>query len=113
MGILASDQITITDVTDGYAVILTSETYTFVENSSGGTKNQSCTTEVIAYCGSNQCSVPQTEGNYKEDRHKGLYHPPQRSSFSFSPLPETSYTVFRIYSLYLSYPFYDTLYLGN
>ena len=57
MGILASDQITITDVTDGYAVILTSETYTFVENSSGGTKNQSCTTEVIAYCGSNQCSA--------------------------------------------------------
>lgn len=57
MGILASDQITITDVTDGYAVILTSETYTFVENSSGGTKNQNCTTEVVAYCGSNQCSA--------------------------------------------------------
>lgn len=57
MGILASDQITITDVTDGYAVMLTSETYTFVENSSGGTKNQSCTTEAVAYCGSNQCSA--------------------------------------------------------
>ena len=57
MGILASDQITITDVTDGYAVILTSETYTFVEDSSGGTKNQSCTTEAVAYCGSNQCSA--------------------------------------------------------
>ena len=57
MGILASDQITITDVTDGYAVILTSETYTFVENASSGTKNQSCTTEAVAYCGSNQCSA--------------------------------------------------------
>lgn len=57
MGILASDQITITDITDGYAVILTSETYTFVENSSGGTKNQSCTTEAVAYCGSNLCSA--------------------------------------------------------
>lgn len=57
MGILASDQITITDVTDGYAVILTSETYTFVENGANGTKNQSCTTEAVAYCGSNQCSA--------------------------------------------------------
>ena len=49
--IISSDQVTITDLTDGYSVILSSESYTF-----SGTTNAaiagSATTQVIAMCGS-------------------------------------------------------------
>ena len=56
MAIKAGDQITIVDVTDAYSVILTSESYTFVGGTSGATSG-SCTTEVVAFCGTNQCPV--------------------------------------------------------
>lgn len=56
MAIKSADQITIVDVTDAYSVILTSETYTFVGGSGGVAAGQSCTTEAVAFCGSNQCS---------------------------------------------------------
>lgn len=56
MAIKSADQITIIDVTDAYSVILTSETYTFVGGSGGVAAGQSCTTEAVAFCGSNQCS---------------------------------------------------------
>ena len=51
----AADQLTILDVTDAYSVMLTSETYTFVGGSSGASSGQSCITEAVAFCGSNQC----------------------------------------------------------
>ena len=35
MGIKAADQLTIMDVTDAYSVMLTSEAYTFIGNTSG------------------------------------------------------------------------------
>lgn len=57
MGVKSSGQITIVDVTDAYSVILTSEAYTFVGNTSGAPSGLTCTTQAVAYCGSNQCSV--------------------------------------------------------
>lgn len=51
----AADQLTILDVTDAYSVMLTSEAYTFVGGSSGASSGQSCITEAVAFCGSNQC----------------------------------------------------------
>ncbi|MDD3503902.1 MAG: hypothetical protein PHE63_07440 [Eubacteriales bacterium] len=56
MAIKASDQITIVDVTDAYSVILTSEAYTFVGGTGGVTSGASCSTQAVAYCGTNQCS---------------------------------------------------------
>ena len=56
MAIKSADQITIVDVTDAYSVILTSEAYTFVGNTIGVESGPSCTTNVVAFCGSNQCS---------------------------------------------------------
>ena len=55
MTIKSADQITIIDVTDAYSVILTSEAYTFVGGTTGATSG-SCTTDAVAYCGTNQCS---------------------------------------------------------
>lgn len=56
MAIKSADQITILDVTDAYSVMLTSEAYTFVGNTSGAASGLSCTTDAVAFCGSNQCS---------------------------------------------------------
>lgn len=52
----SSNQLTIIDVTDAYSVILTSEAYTFVGNTTGAPSGLSCTTQAVAYCGSNQCT---------------------------------------------------------
>ena len=57
MGVKASDQITITDITDAYSVILTSEAYTFVGDTTGAASGSKCSTQAVAYCGSNQCNV--------------------------------------------------------
>lgn len=56
MAIKAADQITILDVTDAYSVMLTSEAYTFIGNTSGATPRQTCSTEAVAFCGTNQCA---------------------------------------------------------
>lgn len=56
MAIKSADQITIVDVTDAYSVILTSEAYTFVGGTSGATSG-SCTTQAVAFCGSNKCTA--------------------------------------------------------
>lgn len=55
MAIKSTDQITIIDVTDAYSVMLTSEAYTFVGGSGGVTAGATCSTEAVAFCGSNQC----------------------------------------------------------
>ncbi len=57
MGIKSADQITIVDITDAYSVMLTSEAYTFVGGTDGVESGQSCATEVVAFCGTNQCSA--------------------------------------------------------
>ena len=57
MAIKSADQITIIDVTDAYSVILTSEAYTFVGNTSGAASGSTCSTQAVAFCGTNQCSV--------------------------------------------------------
>lgn len=56
MAVKSADQITIVDVTDAYSVILTSEAYTFVGGTTGAASGLTCTTQAVAYCGSNQCS---------------------------------------------------------
>lgn len=56
MAVKSADQITIIDVTDAYSVILSSEAYTFVGGTSGVASGASCTTQAVAFCGSNQCT---------------------------------------------------------
>lgn len=64
MGIKSADQITIIDVTDAYSVMLTSEAYTFIGDTSGVPVGQTCSTEVVAFCGTSQCnSVNVTAGD--------------------------------------------------
>lgn len=63
MAIKAADQITIIDVTDAYSVMLTSEAYTFIGGTSGVVSGQSCTTDVVAFCGANQCSNVTIDAN--------------------------------------------------
>lgn len=53
--IRSSDQITIVDVTDAYSVILTSEAYTFIGNTTGAPSGSTCSTQAVAFCGTNQC----------------------------------------------------------
>lgn len=55
MAIKATNQMTIIDVTDAYSVLLTSEAYTFVGNTSGAPAGLKCATQAVAYCGTNQC----------------------------------------------------------
>ena len=57
MAVKATGQVTIIDVTDAYSVLLTSEAFTFVGNTSGAPSGLKCATQAVAYCGSNQCSV--------------------------------------------------------
>ena len=57
MAIKSADQITIVDVTDAYSIILTSEAYTFVGGTSGVAAGNTCTTQAVAFCGSNQCKA--------------------------------------------------------
>lgn len=56
MAIKSADQITIVDVTDAYSVMLTSEAYTFIGGTSGTATGLTCTTEAVAFCGTNQCT---------------------------------------------------------
>ena len=57
MAIKSADQITIVDVTDAYSVILTSEAYTFVGDTSGAASGNSCSTQAVAFRGNEQCST--------------------------------------------------------
>ena len=56
MAVKSADQITIVDITDAYSVLLTSEAYTFVGGTGGVTSGATCTTQAVAFCGTNQCS---------------------------------------------------------
>lgn len=56
MAAKAKAQITLFDITDAYSVILTSEAFTFVGNTSGAPSGLSCTTQAVAYCGTKQCT---------------------------------------------------------
>lgn len=55
MGIKATNQITIVDLSDAYSAMLTSEAYTFVGNVNGTGAGKTCVTEAVAFCGTNQC----------------------------------------------------------
>lgn len=56
MSIKASSQVSLIDITDAYSVILTSESYTFIGNTSGAPSGLSCSTQVVAFRGSVSCS---------------------------------------------------------
>lgn len=56
MAVKSSNQLTIIDVTDAYSVMLTSEAYTFIGGADGAAAGLSCTTQAVAYCGTNQCT---------------------------------------------------------
>lgn len=56
MAAKASCQITIADITDAYSAVLTSETYTFMGNTSGAPIGSACTTQAMAYQGNIRCS---------------------------------------------------------
>lgn len=57
MAVRAQAGITLYDITDGYSIILTSEAHTFVGGTSGAASGNSCETQVVAFCGSSQCSA--------------------------------------------------------
>lgn|GEM_PF-5214613 len=57
MAVKASNGITITDVTDAYAVMLSSEAVSVPGNSAGAAVAGSMTTNVYAFCGATQCAV--------------------------------------------------------
>lgn len=56
MAIRSSDQISLVDLTDGYSVILTNDSYTFA-GSTNAAKAGSTTTTVLAMCGANQVAA--------------------------------------------------------
>ena len=56
MAAKASCQVTIADITDAYSAVLTSETYTFMGNTSGAPIGSACTTQAMAYQGNIRCS---------------------------------------------------------
>ena len=56
MAIRSSDQISIVDLTDGYSVILTNDSYTFAGSTSAATAG-STTTTVVAICGATQVAA--------------------------------------------------------
>lgn len=60
MTIKAINQIDVIDLTDGYSVVLTNDSYTFLGTTSAVNGTQTTTTQVMALCGSEQ--VPCTVG---------------------------------------------------
>lgn len=60
MAIKAVNQIDVIDLTDGYSVVLTNDSYTFLGTTSAVNGTQTTTTQVMALCGSEQ--VPCTVG---------------------------------------------------
>lgn len=57
MAIKGSAQATLIDMTDAYSVMLTSEAYTFQGDSEGAPVGSTCSTDIVAYCGSTPCEV--------------------------------------------------------
>lgn len=59
MAVKGSSQITLIDLTDGYSVVLTNDSYTFLGDTDSVASTQSTTCQVQALCGSEQvsCSV--------------------------------------------------------
>ena len=61
MGIKAVGQVDVIDLTDGYSVVLTNDNYTFLGTTNSVSGTQTTTTQVMAFCGSEQVSC--TVGN--------------------------------------------------
>ena len=52
MAIKASNQVSVIDITDGYSVILTNDSYTFLGDTDSVSTTQSTTSQIVAMCGS-------------------------------------------------------------
>lgn len=57
MAVKASAQVTLIDLTDAYSVILTNESHTFIGDTDSVSSTQTTTTQVVAFCGSEQVAV--------------------------------------------------------
>lgn len=55
MALKAISQVSLTDITDAYSVTLTSESYTFIGDTTGAPAGLSCDTKAIAYRGTEKC----------------------------------------------------------
>ena len=64
MAIKASNQITITDITDAYSVFMDNDTYSFAGSDSGAIAG-SCLTNITAICGTDSVTVNVTQANIK------------------------------------------------
>ena len=64
MAIKASNQITITDITDAYSVFMDNEAYAFMATNAGGISG-SCVANIRAICGSDDVTVSVTQANIK------------------------------------------------
>lgn len=64
MAVKASNQVDLIDLTDGYSVILTSDSHTFIGGTAGVQGTQTATTQVMAFQGDEQvsCSVGTMSG---------------------------------------------------
>lgn len=51
MAVKASSQVSIVDISDAYSVTLTSDSYTFIGNTTGAPSGLNCSTQVVSYCG--------------------------------------------------------------
>lgn len=62
MGVKASNQVTVVDVTDSFYVNLSSDSYTFIGGTNGAVPGLTCSTYVTAYCGTELCQKIYIEG---------------------------------------------------
>lgn len=57
MAVIGSDQISLTNVIDGYSVILTNDSYTFIRSPNNSSATLSTQFQIFAYCGNEQVAA--------------------------------------------------------
>lgn len=78
MAVKASNQITVTDITDAYSVFMDSEAFTFNADLSSGISG-SCVTNITAMCGTTAVAVSVTQANikfYEQGSSSEMANPP-------------------------------------
>ena len=82
MAIKASNQITITDITDAYSVFMDNDTYSFMASNSYAISG-SCLTNITAMCGTDETTVSVTQANikyYEQGSSTAMTSPPVTAS---------------------------------
>ena len=67
MSVIASDQVTLLDITDAYSIMLTSEAYVFPGDSTGAMIGSTCSTQVVGYLGSEKINTVHVGSVYCPD----------------------------------------------